>query len=128
MERDGLMLGVALHLLRTEDGGRQTAVICEREAAYRPNWSRNTPDPQHQTGAPVLMLRPSIVEPGGSARAVLWPMYEPEWMGVSPGDRLYMFEGTRLCGEADVLAVWPRGESLDGGSRKQVEAWVQGDD
>jgi hypothetical protein len=101
-----IMIGVRLLLRRTEDGGRQGPIFDEIAGQYRPNWTRGTPDPRRQAGAPVLAIQPTTVEPGDSADAVLVPFPIPEWDGVAPGERLFMYEGARLCGEAEVTAVW----------------------
>jgi hypothetical protein len=126
MKSQGTAIGIRLHLRATEDGGRMSAVACNREGAYRPNWSRDEVDAQHQTGAPVLLLRPTILNPGSSGLAVIRPLHQPDWSGIGPGDRLFMFEGPRLCGEAEVIEVWSASEPLDDESRHRAEAWIEG--
>lgn len=123
-----LMLGVRLVLRRTEDGGRQGPILGDIAGQYRPNWTRGMPDAQRQAGAPVLAIAPTRVEPGDSAYAVLVPFPTPEWEGVAPGERLFMFEGARLCAEADVRAVW-RAEATDRDHLvAEARTWVRSKD
>lgn len=77
MEFRHLWVAVNLTLRRTDEGGRASAIIGEPEGSYRPNWSMDSPDPQAQTGAPVFVIHPARVSPGGAARAVLLPLHPP---------------------------------------------------
>jgi hypothetical protein len=124
MEFGQLWLGVELPLRSTADGGRRTAISTEREGTYRPNWSVAVPDPHAQTGAPVLVANPTWVSPGESANAVLIPLHPPSWAEVAAGDLLYLYEGSRLCGQAEVVEVWtshgPRAED----ARAHARSWV----
>jgi hypothetical protein len=103
-ESPGLIVGVQLHLRGTHDGGRRTPISAGR-FTYRPNWSRTHPDPARQSGAPVLCTNPATVAPGESCRAVIVPLHPRFWHGLAVGDRLYLYEGPRLCGEATVLRI-----------------------
>jgi hypothetical protein len=103
-EPPGLIAGVQLHLYATHDGGRRTPISTGR-FTYRPNWSRTQPDPARQSGAPLLCANPETVAPDDSCRAVIVPLHPPFWDGLTIGDRLYLYEGGRLCGEATVLKV-----------------------
>jgi hypothetical protein len=103
-EPAGLIAGVQLHLYGTDDGGRRTPISAGR-FTYRPNWSRTQPDPTRQSGAPLLCASPETVAPGKSCRAVIVPLHPPTWSGLDIGDRLYLYEGTRLRGEATVLKI-----------------------
>lgn len=103
-EPPGLIAGVQLHLYATHDGGRRTPISAGR-FTYRPNWSRTQPDPARQSGAPLLCASPANVATGENCRAVIVPLYLPFWDGLAIGDRLYLYEGARLCGKATVLKI-----------------------
>lgn len=127
MEFDQLFVAVNLTLRRTEDGGRESAILGDREGAYRPNWSVAVADAREQSGAPVLVMNPTTVAPGDSARAVLVPLYPPHWTNVEVGTRLFMYEGARDCGEAVVAELWTADEPSSDESRARARSWVASD-
>lgn len=127
MEFGQLWVAVDLTLRRADEGGRETAITGEPEESYRPNWSMETPDPHAQSGAPVVVINPAPLSPGDRARAVLLPLYPPHWAGVGPGSRLFMYEGARECGQAEVLDVWTTDSADTDGARRRARSWVADD-
>ncbi|RHA39000.1 hypothetical protein [Cellulomonas rhizosphaerae] len=124
MEFGQLLVAVDLTLRRTEDGGRASVIVAEREGDFRPNWSIAVPDPDTVGGAPVLVLNPATLAPGESARAVLLPLYPPFWVDVVVGSRLFMYEGARECGTAEVTEMWTTRKSNDQEGRARARSWV----
>lgn len=63
--------------------------------------------PPDQSGAPVLAFSQDRVNPGGSAYAVIVPLFSEmvdQWnLEVGPGEVLPMYEGPRVCGRGTVL-------------------------
>lgn len=122
-----LWVAVDLTLRRTDEGGRATAIAATTELSYRPNWSIRTSDPRAQSGAPVFVIDPPTVSPGARARAVVVPLDPPHWAGVGPGSRLFLFEGPRDCGRAEVLDVWTTETPITDEARRRARSWVAGD-
>jgi hypothetical protein len=108
-----LAIGLDLTLVPTADGGRSTPVSLAAPLHYRPNWGLPGMTGTDQTGAPVLCSSASTLAPGAEARAVIIPLADAhmvEWRLFDPGDRLRMFEGSRVCGHA--IVRWAENTTL----------------
>ncbi|GAA1015965.1 hypothetical protein Aple_011140 [Acrocarpospora pleiomorpha] len=125
-QRAGLVVGVQLRLFTTEEGGRKSGVSGE-PYSYRPNWDvAGRKDPLSQTGAPVLCLDRLWLHPGESTRAVLVPLSPEAWHAVGEGDRIYLYEGPRLCGDAVVTIIRPAFLPLSDDEENSWRDWALG--
>lgn len=113
-----LAFGVDLHLVATEEGGRATPLLGgtadEYQFNYRPNWGLPGWANGEQTAGPVFGFSQTDIHPGEDTSAILvalFPEHVPAWHDVQVGDTLRMYEGSRICGHAEVRwiepATWP---------------------
>jgi hypothetical protein len=103
-----LAIGLDLTLVPTAEGSRSSPVHLDRPLGYRPNWGLPGMTGADQAGAPVLCSSASLLVPGGSARIVVIPLADAlmvEWQLLDQGDKLRMYEGPRVCGDATVRWV-----------------------
>jgi translation elongation factor EF-Tu-like GTPase len=92
-----------LRLLTTEQGGRHTPI----RSGYRSHWAFPPDVHQEDHDAPLTLEATKVLAPGEEAMVRLHPLAPDLWPPVAPGLRLSMFEGARLVGQADVVAVVP---------------------
>lgn len=109
-----MALALDLHVVSSEEGGRQTPLLGgsgpEGRFSYRPNWGLPGWADGEQTAGPVLGFSRLNIRPGEDARAVIVPLFfeqVPAWHEVGPGSVLRMYEGSRVCGRAVVVWVVP---------------------
>jgi hypothetical protein len=126
-----LAIGIELHLVSTNEGGRQTALLggCEPQNRfkYRPNWGLPGWAEGDQTAGPVLGFSRSNIQPGEDARAVLVPLLPeqvPAWHEVEPGDTLRMYEGSRTCGRGVVVWLEPATWYLPNDDEVRFARWL----
>lgn len=128
-----LALGLRLRLLTTAEGGRRKPLGLPdaqyERYQYRPNWGLPGMEGTDQLGGFVLTVSPFPVDLGETVRAVIVPLYPasmPLWRNLGVGDRLNMFEGPRVCGEATVEVVWETQRPLPDADADQFEDWAGG--
>jgi hypothetical protein len=84
-----------------------------------------------QAGAPVLCSSVSRLAPGDSARAVVVPLTDThlvEWRLLDQGDKLRMFEGSRVCGYATVRWAENTSHPLDPVDEARFREWATSSD
>jgi hypothetical protein len=126
-----LVFGVDLRLTTTEEGGRTKPLSAApyTPMQYRPNWrlpGMNHPD---QVGAPVLCFEKFPLHPGDRTHAVIVPLASgsmPLWQRVNSGDELTMYEGPRVCGQANVLWIASTTLPLPSEDQEAFDSWCCG--
>jgi hypothetical protein len=73
----------------------------------------------------VLCVSRDAVAPGEGCHAVLIPLHQPAWMDLKIGDQVYLYEGPRLCGQAEVLIVVETPLPLSTDAERVWAAWAR---
>jgi hypothetical protein len=126
-----LAIGLDLTLVPTAEGGRSIPVFLDTPFGYRPNWGLPGMTGTDQTGAPVLCSSASPLAPGHSARVVVIPFPNEtmvQWRLLEQGDRLRMFEGSRVSGHATVRWVDNTSLPVPGTDEARFRAWATSTD
>jgi hypothetical protein len=100
-----LAIGLDLTAAPAAPGSHQTPLLVTQPLRYRANWRLPGMTGTGQAEAPLLWSSAFTLAPGDSARAVIIPLTDAhmsEWRLLGQGDRLRLFEGPRVCGDAVV--------------------------
>ncbi|MFD9424079.1 MULTISPECIES: hypothetical protein [unclassified Streptomyces] len=97
-----------LSLLRTEEGGRRTAL--SGDGRLKPLWGIGNRAPDGERAVNVARLwveRAPWMAPGESATVRLAPLGPEQWRRLQPGDVITMHEGRPVLGTATVIEIRP---------------------
>lgn len=103
-----MLLTIELQLTPTNLGGKQFPI----RAGYSACWANGDVNSTGETvyhDAPIVLLDPEMIEPGGKGSAAIQPI-SPDaigWEHVRVGDVLTMVEGSREYGSATVTSIDP---------------------